>query len=70
MQPQQLPLPSKRGEWCRGGWIAYAGDAYIIFLHENTLILLLSASFRTCINDFWKIDLFKAGIFHVPNYMH
>lgn len=30
IQAQQFPVPSKGGEWHRGGWIAYAGEAYII----------------------------------------
>lgn len=42
----------------------------IIFPHENILILLLSISFCTCINDFWKTDLLEASILIVPNYMH
>lgn len=67
-QAQQFPVPSEGGEWHGGGWIAYAGEAHIIFFpHEDILILLLSTCFCTYMNDFWKRDL-KASIFHVPNY--
>lgn len=30
-QAQQFPVPSEGGEWHGGGWIAYAGEAHIIF---------------------------------------
>lgn len=71
IQAQQFPVPSKGGEWHRGGCIAYAGDAYVIFFpweYINVVAInLLLYIYKWLLEKRFKSQHFSCAKLHTLN---